>query len=343
MIGFDKLKERFLKAISSNTLSHAHIIVGPDGIGKSAFAEYLAREILGIKGRDSVDIVRVRPEKTTVTVGQIRDVVVEASLKPYEGERKVIIIYEAHRMGREAQNAILKTIEEPNPGVYFFLLTDNEMFLFETVKSRCHMHRLLPLNERDMKKYVESFVHSYNKSEEDRFREESLKKEIEKSRKKVEPQRTLKVSKESIDEVVSLSRGIPGISENIILKGMREDSLDLSVNILKGLVEARRSRGADYFRVLKYLEAVSASELPDFIDDFAYAVDCILKEKSLSENPIKDKILMEDISFLARETTYSTLQRYLDILYGMRRYVMPGLNINKETVVSGLMLRLLEV
>jgi len=47
------------------------------------------------------------------------------------------------------------------------------------------MHRLLPLNDRDMKKYVESFVLSYNKSEEDRFREESLKKEIEKSRKKV--------------------------------------------------------------------------------------------------------------------------------------------------------------
>lgn len=343
MIGFYKLRERFLKAIESNTLSHAHIIVGPDGIGKSAFVEFLAREILGNPDRDSVDIVRVRPEKTTVTVNQIRSVVLEAAHRPYEGAKKVIVIYEAHKMGREAQNAILKTIEEPMPGVFFFLLTDNDMFLFETVKSRCHMHRLLPLSDAEMKEYVISFVHRHNEAEKKRIQDETVMKEISKDRKKIAPMNLIEITAKEIDGVISLSRGIPEMSENIILNGLKEESLILSVKVLKSLAEARKARDPEYYRVLTLSSAVAKADLADFFDDFSYAIDCILKEKSLYENPIKEQTLNEDIVFLAKETTYSTLQRYLSILYGMRKYIMPGININKETVISSLMLKLLEV
>jgi DNA polymerase-3 subunit delta' len=91
LIGFFKLRERFLKAIKNDTLSHAHILAGPDGIGKSLLAETVAREILGFGNRDSLDIVRVRPEKSIITVNQVREVVLEASLQPYEGYKKVII------------------------------------------------------------------------------------------------------------------------------------------------------------------------------------------------------------------------------------------------------------
>lgn len=343
MIGFFKLRERFLKAIENDTLSHAHIIIGPDGIGKSLLVETLSREILGFGDRDSVDIVRVRPEKTIITVNQVRDVVIEASLRPYEGYKKVIIFYEANKIGQEAQNALLKTIEEPLEGVYFFLLSENEMFMADTIKSRCHMHKLLPMDDMEMKAYLDQFVPFYNEREQKRFAEENLKKEFSAKKVKVEPANTVSLSEEEKKKVISASRGIPGKAEKIILGGLKDDSIAVSFELLTKLAEVKRSRKRIYYPVLELGETISQMELEVLFDDFIYAVNTVLKKKSLNE----DSILLDEIKaqteYLSRELTFNTLEKYLEIFFEMRKYISLRININKDTIVSSLLLRMMEV
>ncbi|NLB19862.1 MAG: AAA family ATPase, partial [Clostridium sp.] len=227
MIGFHNLRERFLKAIQNNTLSHAHLVVGPNGIGKSRLVESLSRELLGFGDRNSVDIVRIRPEKTIITVKQIREVVLEASLRPYEGLKKVIIFYEANKMGQEAQNALLKTIEEPLEGVYFFLLTENEMSMTDTILSRCHLHKLHPLGDEEMKEYIERFMVFFNEEEESRYERELAQKESLKTKGQVEEKKILHLTQEQILGVISVSRGIPERAEEIMKNQLIDENLQL--------------------------------------------------------------------------------------------------------------------
>lgn len=343
MIGFFKLRERFLKAIKNDTLSHAHILAGPDGIGKSLLAETIAREILGFGNRDSVDIVRVRPEKSIITVNQVREVVLEAALKPYEGFKKVILFYEADRIGQEAQNALLKTIEEPMPGVFFFLLAENEMFMTETIRSRCHLHKLLPMDDQEMYEFLTEYIPSFNERERKRFEEESLKLSLSGKKGTVEPQRSLSLTEEEKRKVISCTRGIPGKAEEIILSGLKDEGLSNCFLLLKKLSERKKMRTPTYHEVLGMMDVFSEKDLINIFDDFVYAVNAILKKKSLDDEVLLLDSLKADVESLSMDLTFRTLEKYLGIFYDLRKYIGLGVNINKETVLSSLLLRLAEV
>lgn len=343
MIGFFKLRERFLKAIKNDTLSHAHILAGPDGIGKSLLAETVAREILGFGNRDSVDIVRIRPEKTIITVNQVRDVVLEASLKPYEGYKKVIIFYEADRIGQEAQNALLKTIEEPMPGVFFFLLAENEMFMAETIRSRCHIHKLLPMENQEMDEFLTEYIPSFNEREKKRFAEETVRMSLSGKKGKVEPPRTLTITEEEKKKVISVARGIPGRAEAIVLSGLKDQGLEKSFSLLKQLSERKKMRTPSYQGVLDLMDSLMEEDMEQMFDDFIFAVSAVLKKKSLDQEALLLDTLKSCVEDLSRDLTFRTLEKYLEIFYDLRKYIALGVNINKETVLSSLLLRLAEV
>jgi DNA polymerase-3 subunit delta' len=85
----------------------------------------------------------IAPEGTFILVDQIRDSVIsEASRSPFEGKSKVFILEEADRMNPTAQNALLKTLEEPGEATMFILLSAREEELLETVRSRCRVVHL---------------------------------------------------------------------------------------------------------------------------------------------------------------------------------------------------------
>ena len=343
MIGFHNLRERFLKAIQNNTLSHAHLVVGPNGIGKSTLVESLSRELLGFGDRNSVDIVRVRPEKTIITVNQIREVVIEASLRPYEGLKKVIIFYEANKMGQEAQNALLKTIEEPLDGVYFFLLTENEMSMTDTIISRCHLHKLHPLGDKEMKEYVDRFIVSFNEEEESRYEREVAQKESLKTKGPVEEKKVLHLTQGEIEGVISVSRGIPERAEEIMKNQLKDENLQLIYKLLETLAKLKRDRSRIYYPVLELNQEITSKELGSFFDDVIFVINTILKKKSLGI----EGILLEDLrgktDVLSTELTYTMLEKYLSIFYDGRKYITLGVNINKETIINSLLLKLLEV
>ncbi|AEB77141.1 DNA polymerase III subunit delta' [Clostridium botulinum C/D] len=157
IIGHDLIKREINNSIDSRKFSHAHLIVGEDGIGKSLIAREIALKVLGkIEDRDYVDIIQWRVEKNKQSIGvdNIRDIIKEVNKKPYEEDKKVIIVYEAERMTIEAQNAFLKTIEEPPAGVLIILLSSNLELMLETIKSRCQIHKLKRLDFKDMDRYI---------------------------------------------------------------------------------------------------------------------------------------------------------------------------------------------
>ena len=87
-------------------------------------------------------------------VDEIREIIEEVSKRPYEGDKKVIIIHEGSKLTIQAQNALLKTIEEPPQGVYIILLAESLETLLETIKSRCQVYKLTPLNNKQIEKYI---------------------------------------------------------------------------------------------------------------------------------------------------------------------------------------------
>ncbi len=84
-----------------------------------------------------IDFLRITPEETTIKVLQIRDCISALSARPYEGGKRVVVIFHADKMTSQAQNCLLKTLEEPPSGTSFLLLTDRPSDLLPTIRSRC--------------------------------------------------------------------------------------------------------------------------------------------------------------------------------------------------------------
>lgn len=155
IIGHEKIIEYFQNAITMDKVSHAYILSGADKSGKMMLAEAFAAALQCEKGgtspcgechsckqaesRNQPDIIYVTHEKpNTLGVEDIRkqlndDIV----LKPYSSRYKIYIIDEAEKMNVQAQNALLKTIEEPPSYARILLLTTNADSFLPTILSRC--------------------------------------------------------------------------------------------------------------------------------------------------------------------------------------------------------------
>lgn len=209
-LGHKDILDNLIRKIKKEEISHAHIIVGEDGIGKSSLAKILASNILGIEEeKESVDIINYKPKKASFGVDDVRGIIEEVNKKPYEGDKKVIIIHKGNKLTIQAQNALLKTIEEPPKGVFIILLCESLEFILDTIKSRCEVHKLSPLNNNDINLYAERLSYNY--------------------------------SKEEIQSAVAYSQGIPGRLEDFLkdedLKNLRNTLVELLINIAKGDID----------------------------------------------------------------------------------------------------------
>ena len=155
IIGHKNILDNFKRRVESDEISHAHIIVGEDGIGKSNLANKFARSILGkSEDKDYIDIINYRCKKSSFGVDDIREIVEEINKKPFEGDKKVIIIYDGNKLTVQAQNALLKTIEEPPKGVFIILLCESLELILDTIKSRCQIYKLSPLTKNEIRLYI---------------------------------------------------------------------------------------------------------------------------------------------------------------------------------------------
>ena len=177
VVGHKDIIKYIHNAVEENKVSHAYILNGERGSGKKMLANLFATTLLCEKGGpdpcnachsckqaesgNHPDIIRVNHEKpNTISVDDIRQQVNnDIQIKPYQGPYKIYIIAEADLMTVQAQNALLKTIEEPPEYAVIFLLTENAEVLLPTITSRCVMLKLRNIRDTLIRKYLMESLH----------------------------------------------------------------------------------------------------------------------------------------------------------------------------------------
>jgi DNA polymerase-3 subunit delta' len=151
---------RILQAgLDGGRSASAYLFHGPPGCGKKTAALDLAGLLIG-QGPESADrIVRgvhpdVRlfaPAGAQYKVDQIRELLKDASLRPFEGSRRVFILDRAETLNEASANALLKSIEEPGDGFTWILVSTQRARILPTIASRCQAVRFFPLDEATLK------------------------------------------------------------------------------------------------------------------------------------------------------------------------------------------------
>ncbi len=192
LIGNHYLKEAFRRLIASKRVPHSLLFVGDEGIGKRLFALELAKAFVcqNPQGGEACDACRacrrvekftfpnsdkkddyekvffsehpdvgmVIPYKNSILIDSIRQLETEANFRPFEAKARFFLIDNAEKLnsGKDnAANALLKTLEEPSPTSYIFLITSRPMALLPTIVSRCQIVRFAPLETKQIEGYLE--------------------------------------------------------------------------------------------------------------------------------------------------------------------------------------------
>ena len=172
ILGNNKIKEDLQEIINNNTISHSYMFVGIEGIGKKLIAKEFARKILCLNkpnqncetcdscikfnSGNNPDFLEIFPDGNSIKIAQMREMQEKVYQKPIVSDRKIFIIDQAEKMTEEAQNSLLKTLEEPPEYMVIILITSNENKLLNTVKSRCTRINFTGLSKQEISKYAES-------------------------------------------------------------------------------------------------------------------------------------------------------------------------------------------
>ena len=147
-------KKYLTNSIKSNMVSHAYMFEGPNGIGKNTMARELAAILLEMENLfNSPDYIEIKPDGNSIKIAQIRKLQSDILVKPYKSY-KIYVIDEAQKMTVEAQNALLKTLEEPPKYAIIILITDNKESLLDTIKSRCEIIKFTPIPMQEVASYL---------------------------------------------------------------------------------------------------------------------------------------------------------------------------------------------
>lgn len=172
IIGQEQIKEHLQNAIATNKVSHAYIINGERCAGKEFIAHVFAMALQCEKqgtepcqechsckqalSGNQPDIIKVTHEKpNTIGVEDIRSQINgDIAIKPYSSPRKIYIMNEGEKMTVQAQNALLKTLEEPPEYAVILILTTNVNALLPTILSRCVVLNMKPVRDELVKKFL---------------------------------------------------------------------------------------------------------------------------------------------------------------------------------------------
>ena len=162
--GYGDKMEQLMRSVQAGRIVHALLLTGPHGSGKRTMARLFAQAMV-CTGLDRPcgacpackrflagshpDVHVVRPEKKSIGVDEVRELIDALALRPYEGGRHIVIVEQADKLTPSAQNALLKTLESPSGEAMFFLVTDAPGALLPTIVSRCQTVRFSDLSVED--------------------------------------------------------------------------------------------------------------------------------------------------------------------------------------------------
>jgi DNA polymerase-3 subunit delta' len=171
VLGHDRVKALLSGALREGRLPPALLLAGPEGVGKKLLALTVARGLLcEPSGGDPCercaacrraqrglhpDLLIVEPATAAIKIEQVRDAVREIEGRPFEGRSRAVVFNGAHLMTEQAQNALLKSLEEPPSTSHVLLLTPSPQALLPTIRSRCQLLRLSPLPQGLLARHLE--------------------------------------------------------------------------------------------------------------------------------------------------------------------------------------------
>ncbi|MBP5158941.1 MAG: DNA polymerase III subunit delta' [Lachnospiraceae bacterium] len=170
IIGHEKIIDYFRNAVKSGQIGHAYILEGEKGSGKKTLADAFAQALLcetktedgcgtcvscmQVQSGNHPDVIHVRPAKTRYSVEEIRTLNGDIYIKPYSSAYKIYVIEDAGTMNDAAQNAFLKTIEEPPEYAVLLLLAENKGTFLQTILSRCVKLSLKPVPKEEIRDFL---------------------------------------------------------------------------------------------------------------------------------------------------------------------------------------------
>lgn len=290
VLGNKRIKEHFITAVRHKKISHAYIIEGDRGSGKkmlsAAFSKILQCEgrqdteevnacgkcesCIQMENKDHPDVIWVSHEKPgVISVGEIREQVVNTvDIMPYKGPYKIYIIDEAEKMNVAAQNAILKTIEEPPEYAIIFLLTTNRGAFLDTILSRCILLETKPVSAKMVEVYLGE---------------------------------KCGVPEEEAEFAAGFSLGNIGKAEEIVLSEEFRDLKELTLSILRYIHEIESYEIADKVKEYKKYK----NRIDDFFDIFLmWFRDILLLKADTSSNAgvsRKKIIFRNEYSYLKKQ------------------------------------------
>lgn len=322
VIGHEEVIGHLQNAIRLNKISHAYIFGGEQGSGKKMLANLFAMTLQcaehGIEpclscpsckkaqSRNHPDIIRITHEKPdSIGVDDVRTQLVnDVDIKPYESRFKIYIIEDAEKLTPQAQNAILKTIEEPPAYAVIMLLADNPEKLLPTITSRAMTLNLKPVGNQLVKEYLVDQLH---------------------------------VPEEQAEIDASFARGNIGRARKA---AESEDFQEMTMNALRLL---RRSRTMELFEIVDAIKSMTAmkNNIYDYLDLFRMWFRDVLLFKATKD--VDGLIFREELNAIrerAARSSYEGIERILDSIQTAELRLRA--NVNFELVMELLFLTIRE-
>jgi DNA polymerase-3 subunit gamma/tau len=164
VIGQNHVTDTLKNSIKENKIPSAILFCGPKGVGKTTCARIYAREInkefIQLENYDYAFNIFELDAASNRKIDDIRDLLEKVKIPPQVGKYKVYIIDEVHMLTKEAENAFLKTLEEPPPHIVFILATTEKNKILPTILSRCQIYDFNKISDLENKYYLEEIIKS---------------------------------------------------------------------------------------------------------------------------------------------------------------------------------------
>lgn len=299
IIGQNFAKKYLTNSIRNEKINHAYMFEGIDGIGKNKFSEELGKILLKTTNLDSCpDYINVNANGSSIKIAQIRNLQTDIIIKPHK-DYKIYVINNCDKMTIEAQNALLKTLEEPPEYAIIILVTSNKEALLDTIKSRCEIIKFLPISTNELKSFL-------------------IKNGIEENRAKF----LATFSRGSIKEALELSYSSEFIT-------MREDiQYYIETIISKDLVEI--------LDIPSNMERYR-SNIINILDLMVnYFRDAMLLKEKVDTNMIINADKLVFVQNISKRINYSQVSKIIDIIEETKKKIKSNCNFNISMQVMAL-------
>ena len=284
-------KKYLSNSLKSNMISHAYMFEGPSGVGKNTLARELSRILLEMENLfNSPDYIEIKPDGNSIKIAQVRNMQSDILVKPYKSY-KIYVFDEAQKMTVEAQNALLKTLEEPPKYAIIILITNNKESLLDTIKSRCEIIKFTPIPMAEIADYlIKTGVDKKRASLLANFSRGSMQKAIELSESEY-----FYIMREEIQKYIEtfLSGNLIDIMD---IQNSIEKYKDQIINVLDLMI--------NYFR------------------------DIIMVKENIDSSMIINLDKLVFVKNMSKKITYSQLSKIIDIIEETKNKLRSNCNFN---------------